>query len=85
MKLRIRQHEYVNQGTINPTLKDKTEFHVTVKWNTQREADEFVAFIKTVEFFKPIKIPELIKKKPLDTVKKPIKKKYVKKSKTNRT
>lgn len=88
MKLRIRQYEYVNQGTLNPALKGKKEFHVTTKWDSKEEADEFVIFLKRIPslyFDKPITSSDVKTEEAVREIyqsfKKPVKKrKYVKKT-----
>ena len=45
-KLRIHKMKYRNRGMANKKLKGLNEFHVIFKFNTDKEATDFIAKVK---------------------------------------
>ena len=45
-KLRIHKMKYRNRGMANKKLKGVTEFHVIFKFNTDKEATDFITKVK---------------------------------------
>ena len=66
-KLRIHKMKYRNRGMANKKLKGVNEFHVIFKFNTDKEATDFITKVK--EWHYGI---ETVSNKIKDALKKPI-------------
>ena len=74
-KLRIHKMKYRNRGMANKKLKGVNEFHVIFKFNTDKEAADFITKVKEW-YYSLEEVKEEIKtalkdEQKTDTVKKP--------------
>ena len=69
-KLRIHKMKYRNRGIANKELKGVNEIHVIFKFNTDKEATDFITQVKEWYYLEKAYIPPFDKIK--DAIKEPI-------------